>query len=79
MSKNDLVLFLKTNLNLEDEIFINDLEKFPDKENNENLLLEINETIENIKTNKILENIAQILGQDNYNWEPDDFLNLNND
>ncbi|CAG8836634.1 21820_t:CDS:1, partial [Cetraspora pellucida] len=48
-------------LDLEDKIFIDNLEKFSDKKNDENLLLEINETVENIKTNEILEDIAQIL------------------
>ncbi|CAG8810627.1 20890_t:CDS:1, partial [Dentiscutata erythropus] len=62
-TKENLVLFLENNLDLNNEIFIDDLENFPDKKHNkENLLLE---------TNKILENInketSHILEQDNYN------------
>ncbi|CAG8678617.1 15120_t:CDS:1, partial [Cetraspora pellucida] len=58
ISKNNLVLFLETNLDLEDEIFIDDLEKFSNDKNDKNLLLEINEIVENIETNEVLKDIA---------------------
>ncbi|CAG8842003.1 28208_t:CDS:1, partial [Racocetra persica] len=49
-------------LDLNDEIFINDLENSSNKDNDENLLLETNEILENI--NEISD---QISGQDDYN------------
>ncbi|CAG8529108.1 8222_t:CDS:2 [Cetraspora pellucida] len=66
-TKDDLVLFLETSLDLNDEIFIDDLEKFPDNDDDENLLL--NEILENIETDEVLENNennSQILEEDEY-------------
>ncbi|CAG8838970.1 19877_t:CDS:1, partial [Racocetra persica] len=51
-----------TSLDLNDNIFIDNLEKFPDEDDDKNLLLEPNESLENIN-----ENDSQILGQDDYN------------
>ncbi|CAG8517894.1 14364_t:CDS:1 [Cetraspora pellucida] len=61
MTKENFVLFLEENLDLNDEIFIDDLENFPNEEDNEDLLLNSNEILENIN-----EQISQISGQDNY-------------
>ncbi|CAG8567053.1 9287_t:CDS:2 [Cetraspora pellucida] len=41
-----------------------------DKDNNEDLLLETDEILENLD-----EQTSQISGQDNYNWELEDYLN----
>ncbi|CAG8698507.1 15929_t:CDS:1, partial [Dentiscutata heterogama] len=77
-TKKNLVLFLENNLDLNNEIFIDDLENFPDEDdNNENLLLETNEILENIN-----EETNQILEQDNYDdydWDPKDFINSDDD
>ncbi|CAG8640393.1 3523_t:CDS:2 [Cetraspora pellucida] len=45
----DLVLFLKTSLDLNNEIFIDNLENFSDEDNDKDLLLETDEIVENIK------------------------------
>lgn len=72
MTKDDLVLFLETSLDLNDEIFIDDLEQFPDDDDeNDDLLIETNKIIENID-----ENTSQISGQDDYDWDPEDLVNL---
>ncbi|RIB16740.1 hypothetical protein C2G38_2189086 [Gigaspora rosea] len=73
-TKDDLVLFLETSLDLDDKTFIDDLEKFPNEDNYENLLLETNEILENIEKKD-----NQISGQDDYNWNPEDFLNSDDD
>ncbi|KAF0552268.1 zinc finger bed domain-containing protein 1-like [Gigaspora margarita] len=71
ITKDNLVLFLETSLDLNDEIFIDNLEQFPDNDNeNDDLLLETNKIIENID-----ENTSQILGQDDYDWDPKDLVN----
>ncbi|CAG8476096.1 24403_t:CDS:2, partial [Gigaspora rosea] len=71
MTREILVLFLEENLDLNDEIFVDDLEKFPDiEDNDEDLLLETDEILENIN-----KQTNQILGQDDYNWNPEDNLN----
>ncbi|CAG8812843.1 6754_t:CDS:1, partial [Racocetra fulgida] len=74
MTKDDLVLFLETSLDLNDEIFIDDLENFPDEDNDEDLLVETNETLENIN-----ETDNQISGQEDYNWDPENVLNSDDD
>ncbi|CAG8724699.1 12942_t:CDS:1, partial [Cetraspora pellucida] len=74
MTRENLVLFLEKNLDLNNEIFINDLENFSDiKDNDEDSLLETNKIIENM-----IEQTSQILGHDDYNWDPEDYLNSNN-
>lgn len=74
MTKDDLVLFLETSLDLNDEIFIDDLEQFPDDDDeNDDLLIETNKIIENID-----ENTSQISGQDDYDWDPEDLVNSDN-
>ncbi|CAG8781682.1 3006_t:CDS:2, partial [Cetraspora pellucida] len=75
MTRKNLVLFLEENLDLNDKIFINDLENFPDiEDNNEDLLLENNEIIKNM-----IEQTSQISGHDDYNWDLKDYLNSDND
>jgi predicted HAD superfamily hydrolase len=74
MTRENLVLFLEENLDLNDEIFIDDLENFPDiEDNDEDSLLETNEVLENI------EQTSQISGHDDYNWDPEDYLNSDDD
>ncbi|CAG8832937.1 22199_t:CDS:2, partial [Cetraspora pellucida] len=74
MTRENLVLFLEENLDLNNEIFIDDLENFPDiEDNDEDSLLETNEVLENI------EQTNQISGHDDYNWDSEDYLNSDND
>ncbi|CAG8446239.1 5543_t:CDS:1 [Cetraspora pellucida] len=71
ITKENLILFLEKNLDLNNKIFINDLENFLDKEdNNKDLLLNSKESLKNID-----KQISQILEQNDYNWEPEDFIN----
>ncbi|CAG8522232.1 17002_t:CDS:2 [Cetraspora pellucida] len=75
MTRENLVLFLEKNLALNDKIFIDDLDNFPDiEDNDEDLLLETNKILENI-----VEQTSEISGHDDYNWDPEDYLNLNDD
>ncbi|CAG8781636.1 8036_t:CDS:1, partial [Cetraspora pellucida] len=63
MTRENLVLFLEENLDLNDEIFIDNLENFPDiEDNDEDSLLETNEILENM-----IEQTNQILEHDDYN------------
>jgi hypothetical protein len=81
ITKDDLVLFLETSLDLEDEIFIDDLEKFPDEEDNdEDLLIEINENLDTInEETSRQDNYYWDPEQEDYNWNPEDLLNSDDD
>ncbi|RIB24338.1 ribonuclease H-like domain-containing protein [Gigaspora rosea] len=72
-TKKNLVLFLEKGLDLDDQIFIDDLEKFPDdNDSDNNYLSENNETIENNETNQTLE-------PEDYDWNPEDLLMADDD
>ncbi|CAG8825672.1 16710_t:CDS:1 [Cetraspora pellucida] len=73
ITKENLILFLEENLDLNNEIFIDDLENFTNEENNEDLLLNSNKILEYIN-----KQISQISEQDNYDWEPEDFIDSDN-
>ncbi|CAG8643307.1 10362_t:CDS:2 [Cetraspora pellucida] len=60
-----------------DELLFNNLDfkNFSDiKNNDEDLLLETDEILENLD-----KQTSQISEQDNYNWEPEDYLNSDDD
>ncbi|RIB05042.1 hypothetical protein C2G38_2047931 [Gigaspora rosea] len=72
-TKEDLVLFLEKGLDLDDRIFIDDLEKFPDDNDSDNdYLSENNEPIENNKENQTFE-------PEDYDWNPEDLLMADDD
>jgi hypothetical protein len=67
ITKDNLVLFLETSLDLNDEIFIDDLEKFPDNDDDYDSLFE-NENLNN-NENEL------ILGKDEYSWDSEELIN----
>ncbi|RIB29784.1 hypothetical protein C2G38_2027416 [Gigaspora rosea] len=67
-TKENLILFLEKGLDLDDQIFIDDLEKFPDDNDSDNdYLSENDETIENNEKNQNFE-------PEDYDWNPEDLL-----
>ena len=71
-TKEDLILFLENGLDLDDKIFIDDLEKFPDdNDSDSDYLSENNEPTENNEINQDFEH--------DYDWNPEDLLMANDD
>ncbi|CAG8748074.1 17921_t:CDS:2, partial [Racocetra fulgida] len=71
--KNKLLLF--NNLDFNEPYTLTKENLFSDnKDNDEDLLLEANEILENIN-----EQTSQISEQDDYNWDPEDYLNSDDD
>jgi hypothetical protein len=74
-TKDDLVLFLENSIDLNDNFFVDDLEKFPDNDDDfsDNNEIEIDE-YENINNEEY-----QVIGKGNYDWDPEDLVNSDDD
>ncbi|RIB18836.1 hypothetical protein C2G38_2309201 [Gigaspora rosea] len=74
-TKDDLVLFLENSIDLNDNFFVDDLEKFPDNDDDfsDNNEIEIDED-KNINNEE-----NQVIGKGNYDWDPEDLVNSDDD